>query len=101
MYEVQLCSFVEDEASCEKSNWLIADAFGEYETRREAEYVAAQLACCYYEFIAFYCATHGCDGVSFDVIDRTIDNAVTAYELSAAGQVSEWRETECHEWRMV
>jgi hypothetical protein len=101
MFKVSLCTYVENEQTCEKDNWLIADEFGEYATQETAEAVAARLVCSYFEFIDFYCATHNCDGVSFDVVDCEKDEAVTAYELTAAGQATEWRENECHEWKVV
>ena len=95
-YKVSLCTYIENERICEKDNWLIADEFGEYTTQTLAERVAADLAVHYYEFVALYCATHECDGIAFDVVDTARDEAVVSYEITAAGQVEEWRETECH-----
>lgn len=105
MYEIRLCIYRDDETTDEKVDWSIVDSFGLYESKHGAEHVAAHLACLYFEFVELYCATHGCDGISFDVVDLNISYAVTAYELSAAGNVTEWHDEECHEfangWKVI
>ncbi len=99
MYEVKLVTYCE--GPDERDEWYIADMFGEYESLKTAHELAATLVARYSEFILLYCATHECDGVSFDVVDTKSNEAIAAYELAADGTTTTWHENECHEWRLV
>lgn len=101
MYEVSLCCYRENEKTCEKDEWYIADTFGEYESLDVAHKAASMLTAHYRGFVELYCVTHECDGISFDIVDTETENAIAAYEVSAAGNVTIWHESECHEWRLV
>ena len=96
MYEVIICTFIENERT-EERDWQVIDAFGEFATKSRAEHVAGNLCCTYYEFVNAYCVEHDCDGIAFDVIDKDAMLPVTSYELTAAGNYLEWRNEECHE----
>ena len=99
MYELSICVYNNDEGEDLKTDFRVADTIGEFDTRREAEYVAVNLAVAYHNSgaVAAYCKAHEADGLCFDVVDRSTDNCVTSYELEPGGHFDEWRDFECHE----